>query len=66
MALVPETRQNNNFSSPIPRVIYLDNGKALRSKFFKGTSDFLQAGILELSRKPVYGPQVMEMQMPYS
>ena len=47
-------------------MIYLDNGKALRSKFFKGTSDFLQAGILELSRKPVYGPQVMEMQMPYS
>ncbi len=32
----------------IPRVIYLDNGKAFRSKFFKGTSDFQQAGILGL------------------
>jgi len=28
-----------------PRVIYIDNGKAFRSKFFKGTPDFEQAGI---------------------
>lgn len=32
----------------IPRVVYLDNGKAFRSKFFKGTSDFRQAGFLGL------------------
>jgi len=31
-----------------PRVIYIDNGKAFRSKFFKGTPDFSQAGIFGL------------------
>ena len=31
-----------------PRVVYLDNGKAFRSKFFKGTPDFEQAGFLGL------------------
>lgn len=34
-----------------PRVIYIDNGKAFRSKFFKGTSDFEQAGFLGLYRE---------------
>ena len=32
----------------IPRVVYLDNGKAFRAKFFKGTSDFREAGFLGL------------------
>lgn len=31
-----------------PRVIYLDNGKAFRSEFFKGCADFEQAGFLGL------------------
>lgn len=31
-----------------PRVIYLDNGKAFRSEFFKGCADFEQAGVLGL------------------
>lgn len=31
-----------------PRVVYLDNGKAFRAKFFKGTADFRQAGFLGL------------------
>jgi len=29
-----------------PRVVYLDNGKAFRAKFFKGCPDFEQAGFL--------------------
>lgn len=33
-----------------PKVIYLDNGKAFRAKFFKGTSDFREAGFLGLYR----------------
>ncbi|MDE6734832.1 MAG: Mu transposase C-terminal domain-containing protein [Desulfovibrio sp.] len=33
-----------------PRVVYLDNGKAFRSRFFKGCSDFEQAGFLGLYR----------------
>lgn len=33
-----------------PKVVYLDNGKAFRSKFFKGTTDFRQAGFLGLYR----------------
>lgn len=33
-----------------PRVVYLDNGKAFRSKFFKGCADFEQAGFLGLYR----------------
>ena len=33
-----------------PKVIYLDNGKAFRSKFFKGTADFRQAGFCGLYR----------------
>ncbi len=31
-----------------PRVVYLDNGKAFRAKFFKGCEDFTQAGFLGL------------------
>jgi putative transposase len=31
-----------------PLVVYLDNGKAFRAKFFKGVSDFRQAGFLGL------------------
>lgn len=31
-----------------PRVVYLDNGRAFRAKFFKGVSDFQQAGFLGL------------------
>ena len=31
-----------------PRVVYLDNGKAFRAKYFKGCPDFEQAGILGL------------------
>lgn len=31
-----------------PRVVYLDNGKAFRAKFFKGCPDFEQAGFLGL------------------
>lgn len=31
-----------------PRVVYLDNGRAFRAKFFKGTPDFEQAGFLGL------------------
>lgn len=34
-----------------PRVVYLDNGKAFRAKFFKGTNDFRQAGFLGLYRE---------------
>jgi putative transposase len=33
-----------------PRVVYLDNGKAFRSKFFSGCADFGQAGFLGLYR----------------
>lgn len=31
-----------------PRVIYLDNGRAFRAKFFKGCADFTQAGFTGL------------------
>lgn len=31
-----------------PRVVYIDNGKAFRAKFFKGCDDFEQAGFLGL------------------
>lgn len=31
-----------------PRVVYLDNGRAFRAKFFKGCPDFTQAGFLGL------------------
>lgn len=31
-----------------PRVVYLDNGRAFRAKFFKGCSDFEQEGFLGL------------------
>lgn len=31
-----------------PKVIYIDNGKAFRAKFFKGCADFEQAGIFGL------------------
>lgn len=31
-----------------PRVVYLDNGRAFRAKFFKGCQDFEQAGFLGL------------------
>lgn len=34
----------------IPKVVYLDNGKAFRAKFFKGCPDFEQAGFLGLYR----------------
>ena len=34
----------------IPRVVYLDNGKAFRAKFFKGIPDFEQAQFLGLYR----------------
>ncbi|MDE5833365.1 MAG: Mu transposase C-terminal domain-containing protein [Desulfovibrio sp.] len=33
-----------------PKVVYLDNGKAFRAKFFKGCPDFEQAGFLGLYR----------------
>jgi putative transposase len=33
-----------------PRVVYLDNGKAFRAKFFSGCADFEQAGFLGLYR----------------
>lgn len=33
-----------------PRVVYLDNGKAFRAKYFKGCEDFEQAGFLGLYR----------------
>ena len=33
-----------------PRVVYLDNGKAFRARFFKGCEDFEQAGFLGLYR----------------
>ncbi|CAK7025266.1 MAG: hypothetical protein DELT_02555 [Desulfovibrio sp.] len=33
-----------------PKVIYIDNGKAFRAKFFEGTADFRQAGFLGLYR----------------
>ena len=33
-----------------PKVVYLDNGKAFRAKFFKGTADFREAGFLGLYR----------------
>ena len=33
-----------------PKVVYLDNGKAFRAKFFKGCDDFTQAGFLGLYR----------------
>lgn len=33
-----------------PKVVYLDNGKAFRAKFFKGTNDFREAGFLGLYR----------------
>ncbi|WP_027188202.1 Mu transposase C-terminal domain-containing protein [Desulfovibrio cuneatus] len=32
----------------IPRIIYIDNGKAFRAKFFEGIPDLQQAGILGL------------------
>jgi putative transposase len=34
----------------IPRVVYLDNGRAFRAKFFSGYPDFQQAGFLGLYR----------------
>ncbi len=34
----------------VPRVVYLDNGKAFRARFFKGCEDFEQAGFLGLYR----------------
>lgn len=33
-----------------PKVVYLDNGKAFRARFFEGCSDFEQAGFLGLYR----------------
>lgn len=33
-----------------PRVVYLDNGRAFRAKYFKGCEDFEQAGFLGLYR----------------
>ena len=33
-----------------PKVVYLDNGKAFRARFFKGCPDFEQAGFLGLYR----------------
>lgn len=33
-----------------PKVVYIDNGKAFRAKFFKGCPDFEQAGFLGLYR----------------
>ena len=33
-----------------PRVVYLDNGRAFRAKYFKGCDDFEQAGFLGLYR----------------
>lgn len=33
-----------------PKVVYLDNGRAFRAKFFKGTADFREAGFLGLYR----------------
>ena len=33
-----------------PRVVYLDNGRAFRAKFFKGTPDLAQAGFAGLYR----------------
>lgn len=33
-----------------PRVVYLDNGRAFRAKYFKGCADFEQAGFLGLYR----------------
>ena len=33
-----------------PRVVYIDNGKAFRARFFKGCNDFNQAGFLGLIR----------------
>lgn len=33
-----------------PRVVYLDNGKAFRARFFEGCQDFEQAGFLGLYR----------------
>lgn len=33
-----------------PRVVYLDNGRAFRAKYFKGCPDFEQAGFLGLYR----------------
>lgn len=33
-----------------PRVVYLDNGKAFRARFFEGCNDFEQAGFLGLYR----------------
>ena len=38
------------FLGKIPRVIYLDNGKAFRARFFKGCNDFQQAGFAGLYR----------------
>jgi putative transposase len=32
----------------VPRVFYLDNGKAFRAKYFKGVTDFKQAGLTGL------------------
>ena len=34
----------------IPRVVYLDNGRAFRAKFFKGSPEFEQAGFCGLDR----------------
>ena len=34
----------------IPRVVYLDNGRAFRAKFFKGSPEFEQAGFCGLYR----------------
>ena len=34
----------------IPRVVYLDNGRAFRARFFKGSPDFEQAGFCGLYR----------------
>lgn len=34
-----------------PKVVYLDNGKAFRAKFFQGTANFEEAGFLGLYRE---------------
>lgn len=44
-------RRSCIYMGKFPRVIYIDNGKAFRAKYFEGCDDFGQAGFLGLYRE---------------
>lgn len=44
-------RRSCMYLGKFPRVIYMDNGRAFRAKYFEGCDDFEQAGFLGLYRE---------------